>query len=130
MVDDIPEGIAGLFLKVADLEKVKATAHNYEGASFPMIDLDEKPDIDWILGMHISQDYYIEQAKQQTKFRMNEKGARVQSAVGMTFLCKSAGPAPHIIDRPFLLWIKRDGLDFPLFAGLFAEDCWKEPDEL
>jgi hypothetical protein len=37
---------------------------------------------------------------------------------------------PHIIDRPFLLWIKRNGLEFPLFAALLCEDVWKEPKEL
>jgi hypothetical protein len=131
MVDSVPAGVSGLFLKVADLDKVRAGSHHYSGVVFPMIDLDVKPDISWIQGMHISEDYFIEQAKQQTKFRMNHKGARVQSAAGMTVRYKSAGfEKPYTIDRPFLLWVQRDGFDFPLFSALLCEDAWKEPNEL
>jgi hypothetical protein len=130
MVDSVPKGIAGLFLKVADLEKVKATSHSFEGVSFPMVDLDQRPDISWIEGCQVGGGFFIEKAMQQTKFRMNEKGARVQSAAAMT---KSRGMSvnqPHVIDRPFLLWIKRDGIEFPLFAAVLCEDVWKEPKEL
>lgn len=130
MVDSVPEGIAGLFLKVADLEKVKATSHNYKGVSFPMIDLDERPDISWICGLGVGGGFRIETALQQTKFRMNEIGARVQSATGMTLARGMSSNTPHVIDRPFILWIKRDGIEFPLFAAVLCEDAWKEPKEL
>jgi len=129
-VDSLSDGKFGIFLKVAELERVKATSHNYSGASFPMIDLDVKPDISWIKGLRIGVDYWVDQAIQQTKFRMNEFGARAQSAVGMTLRCKGAGPGPHVIDRPFLLWIQRDGMQFPLFAAVLCEDSWKEPAKL
>jgi hypothetical protein len=50
----------------------------------------------------------------------------------MTFRCLScAAPDPWVtIDRPFLLWIERQDVDIPLFAGVFAEDVWKEPEGL
>ena len=130
MVDDIPSGKEGLFLKVAELEKVKANSHNYKGVKFPMVDLDDKPDISWICGMGVGSGFFVETAMQQTKFRMNEIGARVQSAAAMTLSRSISSTGPHIIDRPFLLWIKREGLEFPLFAALLCEDVWKEPKEL
>lgn len=131
MVDEVPSGFSGLFLKVADLEKVKATSHMHKGVCFPMVDLDEKPDISWIQGLQFGHGYRVGAAMQQTKFRMNEKGARAQSAAAMT-LVRSVRPTvqPHVIDRPFLLWIRRDGLEFPLFAALLCEDAWKEPEKL
>lgn len=131
MVDGVPDGITGLFLKVADLEKVKATSHNFKGVSFPMVDLDQRPDISWLNGLEVGSGYRIGCAMQQTKFRMNEKGARVESAAAAQ-LYRSVAPQkqPHIIDRPFLLWIKRDGFEFPLFAALLCEDVWKEPKSL
>ena len=63
---------------------------------------------------------------------MNEIGARAQSAVAMTLRCASvmAEPKPIVIDRPFLLWIDRQGVDTPLFSGIFAEDVWEEPEGL
>jgi hypothetical protein len=130
MVDSVPEGIAGLFLKVADLEKVKASSYGYKGVCFPMVDLDVRPDISWIQGCQVGGGFFVEKAMQQTKFRMNEQGARVQSAAAMTMARGMSVNTPHIIDRPFLLWIKRDGLEFPLFAALLCEDVWKKPKEL
>jgi hypothetical protein len=132
MVNSIPEGFAGLFLKVADLNKVKAYAHNYEGVHFPMIDLDDRPDISWIQGLEFSNGFFVGSAMQQTKFRMNEQGAKVESAAGMVMTkgMSSFKPQPHVINRPFLLWVNREGLDFPIFAALLCEDVWKEPEGL
>jgi hypothetical protein len=132
MVDNVPEGITGLFLKVAELEQVKATSHHFDGVQFPMIDLDEKPDISWINGLQFGQGLYVSSAMQQTKFRMNEKGARIESAAGMSIMRSmvSNKKLPHVIDKPFLLWVNKDGLDFPVFAGLLCEDVWKEPSAL
>jgi hypothetical protein len=131
MVDNVPDGFAGLFLKVAELERVKATSHNFEGVQFPMVDLDVYPDISLIQGLGIGAGYHVGTALQQTRFRMNEHGARAQSASAMAI---SRGISrvvpPHVINRPFLLWIKRDGLDFPIFASLLCEDVWSEPKEL
>jgi len=130
MVDSVPEGEFGLMLKVAELEKVKATSHNYKGVSFPMVDLDERPDISWICGMGVGSGFFIEKAMQQTKFRMNEFGARVQSAAAANLFRSVSRDLPHVVDRPFLLWLKRDGMEFPLFTALLCEDVWKEPKEL
>ncbi len=119
---------ADLFLAVNDVSKVRAMSHALDGVIFPMIDLDVKPDISWLEGMKLG-GYAIEQALQQTKFRMDDTGARVQSAAGMA-LTKGIGPRPMVIDRPFLLWIERDRLAVPMFAAVLAEDCWKAPKTL
>ena len=132
MVDDIPDDIAGLFLKIADLERVKATSYNYKGVVFPMVDMNIRNDISWISGLQVGGGYRVAEALQQTKFRMNEVGARAQSAVAMSFSrgITASSDEPHIIDRPFVLWIRREGFEFPLFAALLCEDVWKEPAEL
>jgi hypothetical protein len=45
---------------------------DFEGVNFPMVDLDELPDISWLCGMHTVDEngdpWLIAQAKQQTKF--------------------------------------------------------------
>ena len=104
----------------------------YGKVVFPMVDYDDKIDLSWILNMrtgNTTNDFYIHKAVQQTQFRMNEIGARARSAVGMQMRCMCAiNQRPTLlIDRPFLLWIERTGINIPLFTGVFAEDVWKRP---
>jgi hypothetical protein len=102
-----------------------------EGVIFPMIDYNRQVDISWIEGLFFHPDWFIQKALQQTRFRMNETGARAQSAVAMTN-CWSCvmHRQPVVIDKPFLLWIERQRVRFPVFAGVFTEDVWKKPADL
>jgi serine protease inhibitor len=63
---------------------------------------------------------------------MNEEGARAESAAAMGFKYAAAaiGPPPYVIDRPFILWMEKEGVTMPLFVGVFAEDSWKDPRSL
>ncbi len=105
---------------------------------FPMIEYNEVVDISWIRGMAArvpdGLPWYISQALQQTKFRMNEIGVKVESAVAMGMrlgYCPGPPPKPDlIIDKPFLLWISRPGMSHPLFIGYFVEKDWKRPEKL
>lgn len=99
---------------------------------FPMIDYDRNVDISWIVGLNRG-DWTVARAIQQTKFRMNEIGARAESAVAMTMRCMAClveDDDPVIIDKPFLLWIESPNARLPVFAGVFAEDVWKKPETL
>ena len=122
--------------KVEQLKKVAVRKNmgSCDGVIFPMVDYNRQVDISWIKGMETGtkdDDYFIAQALQQTMFRMNEKGARARSAVAMMLCRKCASPDDWIkIDKPFILWIERPGVDIPLFIGVFAEDVWKTPAEL
>lgn len=110
-------------------------AREFEGVHFPMIQYDEEVDISWIQGMLTNvgkQDWKIAEAKQQTKFRMNEKGAKVESAAAMGIVaCSARMPTqPVIIDQPFFLWMVRDGMVLPYFSALLAETHWSEPESV
>lgn len=119
--------------KVEELRKVTAKGKQHcDGVIFPMVDYNERVNIDWIKRLETGpkkDDYYVSQALQQTKFRMNEKGARAKSAVAMAFRSKCAVRIDNWvrIDKPFILWIERPGVNIPLFVGVFAEDVWKKP---
>lgn len=107
----------------------------YGGLVFPMIDLNQQVDITWLKSaytMQGSKKWSIVQALQQTKFRMNEVGARAESAValGMRCLSMQIPKPPLMIDEPFFLWIAREGLTMPLFAGYLTPDDWKDPKTL
>lgn len=134
VLDFMPDDTFAISDKVEQLRKatVRANMGHCDGVIFPMIDYNRMVNIDWIKGLSTGPtktDFYVGQALQQTKFRMNEKGARAESAVAMTFRYKCSAPADNWIriDKPFILWFERTGVTVPLFAGVFAEDVWKKP---
>lgn len=102
---------------------------------FPMIDLNQQVSLDWLLGMVAvradgSEDH-ISQALQQNKLRMNEVGARAQSAATIAVTRGISVPSPDVvIDRPFYFWIERQGLERPLFSAYITEADWKNPGSL
>lgn len=104
---------------------------------FPMIDLDQEVDITSLIGMHTEDEagvpWDITQALQQTKLRMDEVGAKVESAVAIGATMRGMVPPPppeFVIDEPFFFWIERLGMTMPILYAYLAEDTWKEPKDL
>lgn len=123
---------------VQGIESRIRQVYDYGGVIFPMIDFEEKPDIGWIEGLNEGETietYFIRQAVQQTRFKMNHIGAEVKSAAAMEFTgsgCSFATefnrPRPDlVINKQFLLWVKRPGIELPLFVGHLFPDCWMDP---
>jgi hypothetical protein len=135
VLDFMPEDTFAITQKVEKLQGVvtRIPTMKLDGLKFPMVDYNQMVDIDWIKNMATDGgNWYVGQAIQQTKFRMNEKGARAESAAAMTMRCMSMGPAKEwiVIDKPFILWIERVGVAIPLFSGVFSYDSWKKPEGL
>ncbi len=74
----------------------------------------------------------ITRIRQQTRFRMNEKGARSESAVAIGIArCLAMAPAqPFVFDEPFLAWIEHPVLNIPFFAAWIAPDVWADPGDI
>ena len=74
----------------------------------------------------------IIQAIQQIKIKMNEKGARFQSATAMavTLKCVMVPKQDLIIREPFLVWVGRYELEKPIMAAFITEESWKNPGSL
>lgn len=109
----------------------------YDGIRFPMVDLDITNDIGWLKGMSTTTKVGdmpadMTQAVQQIKIKMNEKGARFQSATAFSMVLMCVANIPHdlIIDEPFLVWVTRPGLEKPLMAAFVTEENWKNPGNL
>ena len=108
----------------------------YEAVRFPMVDLDITNDIGWLKGMSttnvINIPAEITQAIQQIKIKMNEKGARFQSAtaIAVTLKCVMIPKQDLIIREPFLVWVERHNLEKPLMAAFITEESWKNPGSL
>lgn len=132
MLDQTPEGF-DLIAKAQALSGHKRQSGAFGGLIFPMVDLNHEVDITWLIGMHTTGDdglpAIISQALQQTKLKMNEIGARVQSAAAIA-VSRSMPKSDHVINRPFLIWFERDGLSKPLFVGYITPDDWRNPDDI
>eukprot|EP00047_Mylnosiga_fluctuans_P006313 m.246234 g.246234 ORF g.246234 m.246234 type:complete len:282 (-) comp14942_c0_seq1:124-969(-) len=109
----------------AILSSSRPASSMFTGVTFPMVDLDQQPDISWLKGMTSSAGI-LQQAKQQTKFAMDEIGAVVKSAVAMHVARCLPPPALHI-NKPFIAIVRRAGLKLPLFAGYIDVDSWRKP---
>jgi hypothetical protein len=115
----------------AIFRNLRASQEQFAGVTFPMIDLDQQPDISWLTGMNTmgkdGKAGIVSQALQQTKFSMDELGAQVQSGVAIAMSRGMGGPKHHTIDKPFICVVDRGDLKQFIFAGYLAEDCWKKP---
>jgi len=132
MFDQPPEGF-DLVAEVEKLSHATRLSSEFGGLVFPMVDLNQEVDISWLVGLNTTDEvgkfWFVAQALQQTIFKMNEIGARVQSAVAMAF--EKGIPNPdYIINRPFLIWIERDGISKPLFVGHITQEDWRNPGNL
>lgn len=108
----------------------------YDELIFPMVEINEEPDISWLVGLRKydkdNRRWMISQALQQTKFQMNEKGAAAQSGCAIVMIpeCICLPESIYTIDKPFFLWIERPGMSLPLFAAYIDESLWKRPEKL
>lgn len=138
MAQDVPSDL----MLVDHVERIhaemKGAEPEHEGIIFPKIDMNLESPIDWILNLRFETPrkkepfYYIAQALQQTKLKMNEEGFRVKSAVamGMILAAPPRKATPYIINRPFLMWIRRPGFAAPLMVAYLDKDVWKDPEGL
>ncbi|MFA6042157.1 MAG: hypothetical protein WCV85_05820 [Patescibacteria group bacterium] len=119
-------------------EEITAVYFGFDGVQFPMVKLDDAPNIDWLEKMSTtSAENYpaiIASAKQTTKLRVNVVGAHVKSEVHIRTMVFGSAHAPKppdlIIDEPFLLWFTRPGIPVPLAICYVTEEHWVNPGSL
>ena len=126
-IADKPRNNFDLLQHIDTITKNIQEDDQYQSVMFPKIDLDQQPDITWLLKMSYA-GYFIAQAKQQTKLKMNEFGAHVKSAAAIAMM-RSMPPSHKkvlMIDQPFFCWIEKSGITIPIFAGYLDVDVWKD----
>jgi len=136
-IADCPYADFDLVSRIEAVRLAKRSARHASWLRFPMVDLNLETDISWLIGMRTvtasGEEAMISQALQQTKFKMNQFGARVKSAVAIIMRTISARVEvgyPIIIDKPFFLWIERPGMSSPLMYAYIDEQDWKDPGDL
>ena len=123
--------------RINEIRTTLQRGEHYDYLKFPMVDLNQQVDIAWLMGMNTTDENtgnpaIISQALQQTKFKMNQFGARVKSAVAIGVVITSVPPPPRglEIDRPFFLWIEREGITVPVMYAYLDQEDWKDPGNL
>lgn len=66
--------------------------------------------------------FKINEAVKKIRLRLDDRGARAESAVAMVMRGANAGV--YTLDRPFLVIFSKPGLNFPAFVALSGPDSW------
>jgi hypothetical protein len=130
--EDITE-LFGLLALTTRAEFTLMQNNDYKAVVFPAVKVNDYPNINWLQGLTENDTglyYYIAQALQQIKFQIDHEGAHVESCVLMGLAASGCymNPKPpkpdFVIDKRFVVWIKRDGFVNPLFIGHFDKEDW------
>ena len=127
-----PKGFE-LLQRLALIDETEKQVHGYKGVIFPMVDYDRQEDTSWTVGLTTRGDdgvvARVAHAAQQTKFKMNEVGAKVESAAAM--MMTRSIPRYLQIERDLLVWVYHPSfVGQPLFAGYFTEEVYKNPGKI
>ncbi|MEO5949778.1 MAG: hypothetical protein ABIP74_05215 [Candidatus Saccharimonas sp.] len=125
----------GLLELVEAVEKLRSgtwrLGGDFEKVHLPMVKLDQRPDIDWVLGLN-SGPWEVAEAVQQVIFGMSQHGARAKEATALAIVFRGMAPAPKIyrVDRPFLVWIEHPDVEVPVFQAYITTEHWNDPGDL
>ncbi|NQT49413.1 hypothetical protein HQ571_01825 [Candidatus Kuenenbacteria bacterium] len=128
MMGDAPESELVMMKQVQEWTGQLVTSQDHASELvFPAVKLDREEDISWLIKMRTASangdPYYISEAVQQTKFRLDHLGAHVRSAAAMAMRCLGFSTI-YTINQPFYCWMMRDGLELPLFSAYLDRDVW------
>lgn len=105
--------------------------------SLPEVEFDIKPDLGFLIGADTTSNsgeyWYVSEAHQQFKFRMNKEGARAKVATGIGMLRGGVSnePRPLIFYKPFLGWFTQKAAPTLPIAVFYADrDSWKKAGDL
>jgi len=97
----------------------------HDGVRIPMIDVDLLRSFVELAGLGVvGRDYFIQEAKQRIRFKLDEKGAILRSAGVIMALRGGPRGRQYVCDEPFLVLMIRKGCRYPYFA------LWVEHPEL
>ena len=123
---------ASLVLHQAALDRV---LYEYTHVRVPMVKLHNRPDVSWLLGLSMivpdSVDYELTQAVAQTRFGMNEHGARAKEEFAGQVTMRSASRLViYEVNQPFLLTIGFSDVHAPIFGAWISQEDWNDPGDL
>ena len=92
---------------------------------FPMVNMNEVSDLDWMNGFRFVSSAGFEiaysQILAQNRFRMDESGATA------TEESEKDSSASYTLDQSFLVWVERENASLPVFVAYVDESNWADP---
>lgn len=117
------------------MSKMRKVENRYNDVRIPNVKLDRTFVDDTLNGLWFDIDGKKSEIKEtinKVKLDMNFRGVEVKSVFYCNIGCYSEivtdGPVEYTVDRPFIMWIHRKGMDFPYFIGYITEQDWEEID--
>ena len=126
--------VAGLNLldDVMKLDRDKALAGSAV-ATIPMVDMSSQDALPWLRDLRVTArdntPYCLWKAIQETRLGLDEFGMRFESASSglLIRIGRIEKPLEIVIDKPFLLWTRRQGISLPIMACYLDVDTWRRP---
>lgn len=109
--------------KLLRLERSSADVSKLE---FPSVEMAMDVDVSFLKGME-APGFRIDEAIKKVKLRLDDKGARAQSAVAYTMRGIERGV--YTIDKPFFVIFHREGLNLPPFVAIAGKEHWVKPEQ-
>jgi hypothetical protein len=109
--------------------------HETDEVRIPYVDLESTADLTSRLRgvrIHKGKPWGISRAEQLTRFQLHEKGARVRAEVSIDAFALAEEQGPRIIprkfiyDRPFFVFLWRDGAEWPYFGAWMGDSSAME----
>jgi len=120
-----PEDLTEYAVQFLNLKRERMS--DYKKVRFPMVTLDAAVDISQFKGLAAkSTGFSIDEAVKQIRLKLDDKGARAQSAVAFSTRSLSA-PKEYVFERPFLVVFWKEGLALPVFVAYCDKDSWQDP---
>lgn len=136
IVDDAPQSELHAYAMATHMLKHKQETLNtrYAGAIIPMVSLSQENDISWLKGLcgycdngDIAE---LKEALQQSRFRMNEHGARAESAAAVSGIRYRCIEEFYVVNQSFLIWWEQEGIPIPTFTGYIMLEHWANPGDI
>jgi hypothetical protein len=128
MTADRPLSGLALADEILMLAKKRRDRARYGAVIVPDVDLDVQPDVSWIQGLSTFDDqhqpWFVAQAGQQVKYRMNRFGAKIETGSMMSVMRGGSLEESFAFDRPFYTWVEGQG-QVPLAMLYVDTDSWK-----
>ena len=126
------EGLEMVKMAFELMSESHAPSMGYAGAEIPMLDFEIEPDINFMNSADTYDQqgayWFIAQAFQAFKMRMDEEGARVKVATGIRlYTAKIPVKVKLVFNRPFYGWWTQDSLKgLPMAVFCANYDSWRK----
>mmetsp|Transcript_12932 Transcript_12932/g.19697 ORF Transcript_12932/g.19697 Transcript_12932/m.19697 type:complete len:261 (-) Transcript_12932:596-1378(-) len=114
-----------LTTRAVELMELSRQPYDFRTLQFPQVDFEADVNIKWMEGMKVEGGLFsIDEAIKKVRLRLDDKGARAQSAVAM--ITRSLPMGVYSLERPFFVIFWHEGLTLAPFVAISANDSWKK----